>query len=332
MLPVASSIGSCLQQKTFVSFEHGEAPDEFDFPENDCWVIARELLIFECFHLVDVPKNQRLKVIGQKVRSLSPFAKTGHYVHWIGDHAHVWIWDEGKRQLAITELSERFTPLASHFQQLDPLPETLLQPMGESVPVNRSCIDGVDVQVWRGGRLISSHWVAGVSGVPAEESSRKKAWELEENSFLSESAYWRLGLASLILVLMFQLGAWNGQFTRQLSLSSQLEDERQNLSLLLPVRSRTQELRDANALLREWLSVPSQLSLIADFDARLPESLEIVSWKYGQAILEVVVTDEVLDNRRYVEELTEGTRFSDVRVTPGASAGSVLITLRVTEL
>lgn len=268
-------------------------------------------------------------MVGQRVKSLSPFEHAGRYVHLSEDHAFVWVWDEDRRTKALSEISARFSPLEEHFSKLTPVPETLFQRKGTDNQVVRDCVDGFDLQTWRSGLLIDSEWRE--NSDPNIDSNVRDSgnWIEVESQHIPESAYWRLGFLCLVIVLLFQVGAFTGQLVRETRLDSQLESERKRMSLTMPVRSLSQEVREANELLNDWMGEPSQLSLIADFDQRMPESAQLTAWKYEDRVLEVTVVDEELDNRRYIEGLSEAPQFENVRVTPGASSGSVMVTLEV---
>lgn len=318
-----------MQQKTFVSFQFGEPPEGFVFPDADAWIMARELLVFKSVDFSDVPKNQRLKALGQKVKQLSPFRRSGHYVHWAGGHAMVWVWDEDLRSQSVAEMCERFTPLASHFRNLPVLPETLLYPKQTVGHYQQPCVDGSDIQVWREGRLVSSNWTPENILVGVTPASTSSAWNDELTTALDEKVLWQSGLHVLGLVAIFQLGNSLGLFLRDELITNRLSEAEAEMSSVLAVRSRVGKFKAASDAIESWFAQPSQLSLMAEFDRLMPQTVEIISWAYENRILEVQLKDEALDNRLYIEQLGQSPRFLAPKVEPGSSPDNVTVVFGV---
>ncbi|MBO6658532.1 MAG: hypothetical protein JJ934_16695 [Pseudomonadales bacterium] len=322
-------VGSCLQQKNFVSFQYGEPPEGFKFPLEDYWIVARQLLIFSSFDLSSAPKNQRLKVMGQKVKQLSPFGKTGHYVHWSDGFAQVWIWDEEQRLESVEELCERFMPLANHFRQLPPIPETILQDVVQEGERKQPCVDGTDLQVWHQGRLISSSWSPEVQSGLLNHSANVDGWATHRSEF-DETLAWQGGLCVLALVVVFQLGNSFGLSLKTNNLEHRISDAEGEMSAVLEVRAKVRQIKSGTDTLGSWFDQPSQLSLFAEFDRLMPESVEIVSWAYEDKELEVLLRDDALDNRLYIEQLSGVPRFHGSRVEPGTSPDTATVIFSVT--
>ncbi|MFZ1642867.1 MAG: hypothetical protein WAV07_15820, partial [Candidatus Contendobacter sp.] len=114
------------------------------------WVLARGLCRFRCFELGAVPARDRASALHVQIRQWNPFPVAGDYIVWRGEQALVWLWDGERQRQAMTEAGIRGARV---------LPETVLHPPpGADGPRLVRCLDGVEGQYWREGRLLASHW------------------------------------------------------------------------------------------------------------------------------------------------------------------------------
>ncbi len=331
-----TSTGSCLQLKDEVVFQPDSELVELSWPAVDYWIVGRELLIYSLVELSEIPKKQRPKVLGQKVRRLSPFDRTGRYVYWCENgSAMVWLWDEALRQQAVEKLCELYAPVREKLVQLEPLPETLLYPRTTEGATITRCIRGFDRQRWLDRRLVSSEWLPARTGqidTPAEAEhltlSEPWAQDSSEVLFPSERLWWRVGFALLAVVLAFQAGGYLGWKLESASLESQVETARSSTEATVQIRSKARRQQQENELMSRWLQHPSQLKMLAEFDDRMPATVSIREWNYLDGELKVTIEDEALDNRSYIESLSESTLFSSVQIEPVAGEGRALIRMQ----
>lgn len=108
-------------------------------------VLSRALCHFET---VPAPAGARGVRAEQAVRlaarARAPFASPDFAFAWGAETVGVWSWDRSAFERLLND-DVRFVP------------ETLLHPAAEG-PVLRRCLDGVEGQVWRDGRLTASRW------------------------------------------------------------------------------------------------------------------------------------------------------------------------------
>lgn len=323
-----TSEGSCLQLRSGVIFEGDESGRTIRWPANDYWILGRELLLFDRIDLSEVPKNHQSKVLEQKTKVLSPFEQTGQYIFRDGNQAMVWIWDEAKRREALDLLKVEADSLASHFETLTPLPESVLQASHLEGQRMLEVSEGFEQQDWGGGSLLASRWLDGAEN--ANNQTVVEPWtEKGTKTFrdLNEEVYWRLGLLVLGLVLVFQLGTNAGLRWEIANVGGQLQSQRAQVQEVLELRQQVMSIKKDNELLSTWLGAPHQISILAEFDELLPTSAEIIKWEYQDAQLKVTIQDEQLDNRLYVERLSEGFRFTKVGVEPGIAEDTAVVSL-----
>ena len=325
------SAGSFLQRRDRVCFQHDETPAEWKWPDSSYWIIGRELLIFVYSDLRAIPKGQRHKVVDRKVQQSSPFTETGHYSHDVDGLVMIWLWDEAQRMDAVRAAIDEYSVLSSHILELTVLPETLLLTRGANEQITRACSIGSDTQRWQEGVLVSSLWVPDVSQEAHE--FMETPWSLNTEAFFHshESLIWRFGLLVLCLTLTFQLGSVLGNLYFDDLLETRLANARERVAILGQIRGQTLQIHQQNTRLMERAALPGQLGLLSEFDRLLPASALFLDWDYQDSRLTVVIEDEELSNRRYLEALAGSTQFSDVQVVPGTRSGTAKITLEVVD-
>lgn len=247
-----------------------------------------------------------------------------------GDRAMVWIWDEAERLEQVAAIAEKYQQFQESVGELEPLPETALAPLGSDSVAYHRCAVGVEKLVWRNSYLESSIWSRSKDCGEAK-NSEVTPWTHSKTHFseLSESFLWRLGLAALVMVLIFEIGVLSGVWWQQYVAGRDLDVEREKLSTTLAVREKVRSMQSEVARLEGWLKNPTQLELLAAFSKKLPETASIEEWSYGDNLLKVTVADEALDNRAYVESFSAVSMFSRVRIEPGIKSNTAIITLKV---
>lgn len=302
----------------------------YHWPDRDYWIVGREHLLYDCISLADIPANHQTKVLDQKIRRMSPFNDTGRYVFRQGEYAMVWVWDESRRRAAVEDLKTRYASMASHFEKLSPLPETVLYPRAAEGEVQQACCSGADMQRWQDSVMRSSRWVWVANPVTLPEPANEPWTESRKLSVDgAEQIVWRGGLLILFLIVLFQLGAYAGWHMEKNTMADRVDASRANMALLMEERRKVRLIQNDNQQLNEWLAVPSQISILADFDELMPTSVEITAWDYEDGGLKITIIDENLDNRAYVERMASGARFDNVRVEPGADTGTAVVSLSV---
>jgi len=292
--------------------------------------VGRELILYQLIDLSGVPRNLQSKVLEQKIRQLVPFEHASHFAIPIDDSVMVWMWDESARQVALDALIERQSILADHFKKLKPIPETLLHPCSEFGEIVQSCFKGSDQQKWLDGKLVSSQWRS--SSVDADSAQVLiEPWgDKNPRRLVDEQLLTRAGILVFAVVITFQLGSISRLFWETSQLERDLLSSREEVSEILDAREEVQVTKKENDLLVSWLSVPSQIAILADFDELLtPATVDIIEWDYQDGELKVTVEDKSLENRAYLESLSGGARFSNVRVDPGIAKNTAIIRLKV---
>lgn len=244
----------------------------------------------------------------------------------------VWIWDEDLRVSSVKEISSMFSALSEHFQGLEVIPETLLIDRSSEGVHERRCFSGTDIQTWEKGCLVDSCWQPAGDKV-ALNWSEGTAWLNDTSNFLwsSEPFWWRAGVASLLLVLFFQLGSLAGWAFHNSRLKAEIADNRLQFDNILGARSEARELLKLNRELAKWLPSYSQLSLLADFDELMPASVEIREWDFHDDNLSVTVAADELENTSYIQQLNRGANFKNVSVAPGVAAGTAVLNMEVSQ-
>lgn len=278
----------------------------------------------------DVPKALRSKVLAQKIRQISPFHETSQFVIQENDSAMVWFWDEANRRVAIEGMEEKFPGFAGHFSSLSVIPETVLRSRVSDGRLGIRQVSGVELQLWRDSVLMESEWRASDATALAAATLEKPWGGTRTAGSLSNEALWLRGAALLLfLVLVSQFGALVAWSTKVALKENETRSGRVETSEFLSLRSEVRRIRSDNEMLLGWLSQPSQIATLADFDELLQETAEISRWEYQDGELVATINDKRLNNRRFIESLSSGSHFDNVRVDPGARLGTVIISLEV---
>lgn len=165
---------------------------------------------------------------------------------------------------------------------------------------------------------------AGEQGVP---------WlvDLAEGAEFNE----RLGFVfvawALAMFFVFHLGGFLSLSLQEARTESQLSKLRQESFEIVEARSEARGIRSLNASLWGWLSSPSQVSLIAEFDKVMSAQSKMQRWSFKDRQLEVQIFDANLDNRAYVESLEKTSVFSNIRIVPGAARNTAVISMVVND-
>jgi len=332
MVPRSTSSGSWLQlgKGSFLQGQGDEYKD-YPWPDNDCWIIGRELLIYKFVSLSAVSKPHRRQVLAQNITRLSPFQSTGQYVIEKGESAEVWIWDEALRLDELSRLIDGSADLDRKLQRLEVIPEALLFKSKLTGRFDQPMAEGVDVQIWNEGRLTNSSWQLNGGDKAESNASKTKSWlgELDRNTRDLESIIWRLGVWLLGLFLVYQVGAYLGWTMAIEEYERAYAEETVRASELIELRNEARLQRQLSDQLTVWYSQPLQMSVIAEFDGLIPETAELRSWSYDDRKLMVLVFDPELNNRTYVENLEGSQSFADVRIEPGVEVNTAMIELAV---
>lgn len=266
----------------------------------------------------------------QKIRQVSPFDDTGQFIVQENDSAMVWLWDDARRLSSIADAEDQHPELTGLFARLPVVPETVFRPKAaDGVLVVRHS-DGYESQDWKDDVLVDSEWKqAGVVESPAVTLASPWSGSKVHGSLLNEALWFRGAALVLILLLVMQVGAMAGWSAKVALKERQAKISRLETSEVLSLRSKVRRLRSDNETLLGWLDHPSQIATLADFDELLQETAEISRWEYQTGELVATVNDKRLNNRRFIESLSSGSHFENVRVDPGARLGTVIISLEV---
>jgi len=293
-----------------------DALEGYPWPQFPCWVIGRELTLFDSIDLSGVPRPHRANALAQKIRSLSPFQKTGYHVVEQDGISLVWVWDEDRRTQLLSDVD----------RELVVLPESLLYPKGKDEDSVIRLAEGYEKQTWRDGRLIESLWERSQPiDADVKQTPANRGWYLEllpDEDSVSEALLWRGGAWILIALLVFQSGNYLGWLREESQVLEDIQRSRLEASETLKVRESARTQLAKTTKLLEWLSHPSQLALVAEIDKRMPVEAQLKTWTYQGRQLQLTVTDPNLDNRAYVEELSSSSRFVEVRIEPGSTPDS----------
>ena len=327
-------MGGCLQLSNSACFQlAADVEVNFDWPDHDYWILSRELTIYECLDFSDVPKRLRARALEKKVTTLSPFKDPGYYVEWTDSFAQVYLWDEALRQRTLDELIESHASHAEHIRRLKPVPEPLFFNTRVEGKVCVECVAGVDAQVWQGARLVASKWLpepddaAAKVLVPTPGPVRGS----DENSDITEQVWWRLVAFVLLVALFFEFGSWAGLRVTVSQMTQEVSEGRKGLASLLALKNQAEAVRKDNEKLTAWVTPPRQISLLAQVDRLLPDTVKITAWNYQNSELNLTISDENLDNRAYVEALSKAETFESVSVEPGSQNESAIVRLQVVQ-
>ncbi len=329
----------------------GDSIESIEVPARSaCVLIARSECLFFTVDLKEVPSAARRPYIEQQVRKHSPWPRPGHYVADPESAAPaVWIWDSEWLEKARGGL-----PAGAGKNRL--LPETVMLAPGRDGPEACACLEGIDYQLWKGGRLVESRWCrqpfseeaasawqrgARTQGVP-EVGQAAPRWQPEPWSepaldwrqlLRDEKALMWGGALIATMVFCLELGVLAAFAIRTSYLEGNIADLEASLGEKLQYRLDAERLSAANRALAAQLPAYTQLEVVAEFTRLLADQpYELVEWEYQQGSLQVVVKNPELDSREVVSRLESGSFFLDARIEPGLRDGEHDISLVINQV
>jgi len=321
--------------------------------------VARELVLFHHLPLDNIPAAHWDNIIKQQIITLSPFAQTGHYYVLSKTtlaSAQIWLWDE---QLQQNRQAEYFKQAAQKPpKDLAALPETVFYPRQKNGYYQLACQQGYELQYWHHGVLLASLWLAD------QEMQNEQDWFVRQYLSHHSDPAIRIGLIELsktlkypwgkypgihlgqlmsrsllskmLLVLLLMWGASEGGYLlslqqRQQQIQQQVEFINESLGELLSLRKKTIQLKIENESLLKLMQHTKLLSILREFDKQLPiKVLKPLQVDYQPGQLSLIVQDDQIDNRDYVEKLSASPLFSQVQLEPGLLADQLKISLQIT--
>jgi hypothetical protein len=312
------------------------------------WVIDRAWCVYRCLDLNHVPRADRPQALALKLSGLAPFRRAGHYVVWRGGLALVWSWDEQVREEAVESCSE--VPL-----RYCCVPESLLQAPPRLMPgaalVRLLRIrSGVDLQVWQGQGLVMSHFfpvdpkpeqylhlLRGLLGVELPERLTPENCELLGRPWARPAlgramVQWDRWLphglaAALVLGGGLNLGQGLSWWWAERSLRSQYDSLNTQVEPVLSARNMALRANQAATDLGRALRQPSQISMLEQVAALLPEDSRLLAWRYRGQELELEIGTSSADPRLYVSRFMEAGNFENVRVEPSPQGDGISLNL-----
>lgn len=311
------------------------------------WVIERSQCLYRCLDLSHVPSSGRAQALALKLAGLSPFRLPGHYAVWRDGWVQLWLWDEQQRQ-GLAASQEAMSGCLC-------LPETLLQvppaPTPESVVRLVRVQRGMDLQVWRAGVLRASvfqdglplsigAWQAlrGVPGVHVPERLEAEVVPSLERPWASGASLagrdWERWLpygmaATLLAGSAFNLTQGAQWWWAERGLAGQQAALAQQVEPVLAARTRAMQAESEIQALLRLQDAPSQVELLRTVAGLLPEDSRLLSWRYRENTLELLIDTRRADPRFFVQRLQEGGRFQDVRVEPSPRADGLQLAMSI---
>jgi Tfp pilus assembly protein PilN len=316
------------------------------------WVLTRPLYRFQTFDLAQVPAKSRAQALRLELVQWTPFATTGYYLGWHGPQALVWAWDADKANQAM--LGKGLKP-----QQVSVLPESVLHsPLADGLCLTQ-CAEGYEGQLWRGGQLERSRWLAQLPspeewlmfqrdagtqpGAQQSQPPAPRPHALQDHPWVAEAglanspsaqrerlAYALGGFALLVPTLWFGFGVLKLQHS-----TAQLQDQIAPLQIqvapLTQARSQALDhLTRAKALLA-LNTYPSQLSLMAKVAELLPQDKSYLkNWDFQQGQLKITVASGTdISTTALIGALQQAGPFSDVKAVPGRDPKIVTLDMAV---
>lgn len=314
-------------------------------------MLSRPLCRFRRFDLKNVPKAQRSQALRLQIRQWSPYASSGHYIVWSGEHALVWAWDAERLEadLAAQKLQPKTTRI---------IPESLLHP-----PLNEglrlvACLDGVEGQLWQEQRPVHSRWWpappsatewlnfqrdAGIApsqdgGVPAPQTVPwlKQPWAKTADLGRGESQTLRYetGLIGGAILLLAGFTTWHGIElikTRQAieHLKAEQDSAEQNARPILEARRQALDALARIEALQATNPYPAQLALLAEVAKQLPkDGAYLKEWDYQNGKLKITVASpNKLSSSFLVKKLQEAGWFRGVQAAPANDPTTLTLTM-----
>lgn len=288
------------------------------------WVVPRSRCAYRRLDLTAVPVKRRRQAAAIAVAAEAASASTDTVVAWQDGIAHVWSHDfeAGTRPRAW-------------------IPETLLRPAAPADGARLvACLEGVEGQFWRGGRLVASRWWAEAPGVLAWERFLRGAgaevdtrvpaaqhlgwsqpWARRTgiaalDPAALEGVLWKGLFATLVLVAGWDLARVQVVDAKREGVQRDLERARRQAAPLLAARERAEAAADDLARWQGLVQPVSDYTLMADVVAPLPKGSRLVAWQRDKEKLTAAVQGPDMDARKYVLAFAKNPRLADVEATP----------------
>ena len=295
------------------------------------WIVGRGLCIFRCETFENVARSRRRAALLLQVPVWSPFERTGHYAHWHGATAMVWLWDASKLDPSQSPAASALATGGTYRFR----PEPMFLPRKADGVHLQNCAHGVDLQTWQDGVLTDSFWFSEPPGAAAiarvlgteptdiragpTTSPTTEPWPAPVAPVEWLQANERTLVASGLLALTvaaagLETRVWT-VYAGAAGAADRIAALEGDLGPMLTDRTAFLDMRRRNAGLAGLLAQPSQAVLIGLVDRAIPnETATFYRWTYQNGELAVVVEDAALSPLDYIERLEREPRFEQVRV------------------
>lgn len=314
------------------------------------WILSRGLCLYRPFKVKDIPAADYQNALQLKIRQWSPFEETGQYMAWQDDTVQVWIWDAAGQKRAAEEMAVK---------KARPIPETLLHPPASSDGMRLlSCLDGVEGQFWRDGRLRAARWwpafpsaaewtlfqracqlpATPLPAAPQALSWLEKPWlkaQRNLNLYRLDAKHkqlgWQLALCLLCAAAGWQLAALWQWRSANAALREEIAALTAQVEPLLTAREKALDHQSAIERLLALAPYPKQLPMMAAIAEKFPDasSARLLEWRYGIDTLDFTLQGDNLDPRVYVANFQTMPYFHDVTTQAGRQADQLQISLRL---
>jgi len=299
------------------------------------WIVSRALCHYRLFSLADIPIAHRDTVLGLKIRQWCPFQEYGSYIVWQKNEAQVWVWDQSRQQSAQLEANIKSARI---------FPESIMRPRLTDEGVQfLKCLEGIEAQVWKNGRLSTSHWwsnlpsqaeweifqrAQGLTVTPelpevVDSPLLTKAWGksktgLSQFDLRNEPLWIFLGASIFVILLSWQLVTlykWD-EATKQIQY--QIENLNEKAYPILNARNKAIADKRRAEDLYALNAYPSQLEIMAtvtDILNSLRQSPRFIEWHYQIGSLRFIfeTSSEILNSSAYVEKFQSVPFFREVK-------------------
>lgn len=277
-----------------------------------------------------------VKAARMAARARTPVADAAFYFDWQGDQLGVWSWP--------ASIAEQLEGLEGDF-----LPETMLHPAGDDGPRLVEVMDGVEGQVWVGGRLIASRWwrrkpderqwadflrASRCAPAPVPEAVRvvrleqprsrpPLAWRIERVTSASSKDIAALALLLLLAPTLFLAGQWAHLSVERGSLQEELAELSAETS---EIRQARQNAMTAAAQLNDYaqrLNHRHPAAILAEVTETFAAfNIRLEAFEQNETGLTVDLrSDATLAADELVRRMEASTLLSNVRIEPGRGAG-----------
>lgn len=322
------------------------APSENSGYGRNEWVVARSLCHYKYFALAELPENRWEEALSVKIRQWSPFPDYAEYVVWQGDAVLVWVWDASLQQQNMEQLGLKTARC---------FPETVLRPAANEGGYLLACLEGVEGQIWRAGKLVASRWwadvpnvrewsqflrahsLAAVNAVPTPEATEllAQAWGKAKRSFGGFKAQQERDWIFIGLLIFVMMAAWQAvdilkAKTTLQQLQAHLDELNDKATPVLTARTAAMNYKQAAERLLTLNSQISQIELMALVVDKLPQQgAKVVEWVYQSGELKVTIEANNIDPRYYVENFQSQPLFSDVKSENGRTSNQIVMSMHI---